>query len=140
MQEIRKALETRLLTVAGITLTDVAWDNFKFDPASRLNASDPANSTPFYRCSLRPLSSRRTTLDTGMLNRGLLLVDVFYPEGFGASLAEAKADAIIDKFQPEDILTENSKQIRVRYSERAGGIVDAPWFMIPITISWYSFY
>jgi hypothetical protein len=74
-----------------------------------------------------------------LLYEGIFLVDIFAPEGNGANGADVLADAIRDEFTVDDVLTENTTNVRFRWSERGQGLIDSPWYQVPVTVNWYSY-
>lgn len=130
--DIRKALEDKLLTVAGITTSNVAWENFPFNPDAK---------ALWVRPSLQVVSQRAAVLGPTPVRRddGMLLVDVFGTQNLGAGAVEVLVDAILTAFYPSTLLTGGGKTIRILSSQRALGRNEQPWYSIPITISFYTY-
>lgn len=130
-QKIRRALEKKLATLSG--LPDVAWENVPMTPSG--------SGDEFIRARVVVQSQRPATVGTDRAIRhdGIFFVDIFQEEGVGAATADEMADNIRALFPVGTILTEESQNVHIRYSERAEGISDPPFYMIPLTIAWYAY-
>lgn len=131
--EIRRALEAQIANVSGIpSAGNRAWENVRFEPTP---------GTAWVRMRLITQESRPAVrgANPSLLYQGLFLVDVFVPEGNGPNAADVLADAIRDEFTVDDAYTVGSTTVRFRWSERAEGISDSPWYQVPVTISWYTY-
>lgn len=131
--DIRAALEQQAITASGFpNAANRAWENVRFEPTP---------GTSWARLSLIPSQSRPAVRGPSpqLLYEGLLLCDIFAPEGTGANAAETLADAVRAVFTVDDVLTVNSTNVRIRWSERGQGLVDSPWYQVPVTVSWYSY-
>lgn len=134
MSDIRAALESEIANVTGIPSAQYrAWENVKFKPDE--------NQT-WVRMQISPLSQRPAVRgpDPQLRHDGLFLVDVFVPDKIGPNSADVLADAIRDHFTVDDVYTSNTVNVRFRYSERRAGIQDGPWYMVPVTIAWYTYH
>ena len=91
--------------------------------------------------TLIPVTSRPAVRGSNPQIRhdGLFQVDVFVPENQGAGAAEILADAVRAAYTVDDVLTQNSVNVRFEYAERGQGILDTPWFQVPVTIAWYAY-
>lgn len=131
--DIRAALEGQIANVTGIpSSANRAWENVEFTPDT---------GTSWVRMTLAPGEQRPAVRGPSpqILHEGIFLVDVFVPTGNGPNAAEALADAIRDQFTVDDVYTSNGANVRFRWSERGQGIVDEPWYLVPVTVSWYSY-
>jgi hypothetical protein len=132
----RKALETRLYQTAGIPVDAgvprVAWDNVEFKVPDKL---------PWLRSTFQPVERRTVAVgeNSPYLHQGLYLVDCYGTMNGGANAADALADIILARFSHGLGLTESGYTVRIRYAERTQGIADAPWYFVPITVSWYLY-
>jgi len=131
MQDIRKVLEERLVSVSGLTVDQIAWENKKF----------PNPSDTWIRAKLMPTEAKAAAIGAGnaVLNRGLFLVDVFIKQNQGPAAADALVDNILAGFAYGTQLTVSGKIINIRHAERAGAFQDDPWYYVPVTITWYSY-
>jgi hypothetical protein len=133
MTDIRAALEQQLVTVTGIpSSSNRAWENVRFEPTP---------GTTWVRMQIIPAAMRPSVRGPSpqLLYEGIFLVDIFAPEGNGANGADVLADAIRDEFTVDDVLTENTTNVRFRWSERGQGLIDSPWYQVPVTVNWYSY-
>jgi hypothetical protein len=131
--DIRAALEQQIASVTGIpSAANRSWENVRFKPTT---------GTSWVRMTLQPGESRPAIRGANPVLEyiGLFLVDVFVPEGTGPNAADVLADNIRNQFAPGTDITENATTVRIRHSERADGQLDGPWYMVPVSISWYSF-
>lgn len=132
----RKALETRLAQTSGIPadagVVRIAWDNVEFKVPNRL---------AWLRSTFQPVERRTVAVgeNAPYLHQGLYLVDCYAPLNGGANAADALADLVLARFSHGLGLTEGSYTVRIRYAERTQGIADAPWYFVPLTISWFLY-
>ena len=129
-QDIRRALEKKLDGIAG--LPKIAWENSKFNPDGQETWIRP-NLTIFER---RPAS---VGVNSAILYRGLFLLDCYGKQNKGTDATDTLADTLLTNFAYGTILTENSKDVRIRFAERAGALKDDPWYYVPVTITWYAY-
>jgi len=133
MTDIRSALEQQVITVSGFpNSSNRAWENVRFEPTE---------GTTWARMNIIPSAMRPAVRGASpqLLYEGLFLVDIFAPEGNGANGADTLADAVRAAFTVDDVLTVNSTNVRFRYSERGQGLVDSPWYQVPVSVAWYSY-
>lgn len=155
-KDIRSALETKLLGISG--LPDVAFDNIPYSPTT---------GTSFIRSRFMPVNRRPAVrgLNPQQLYTGTYMVTVFSPEGEGAGAAETLATTITDTFaatssiyydnSTNSLLTEaeafivledggrtllgNVVHVSIEYSEARQGLLDTPWYSVPVVIGWYIY-
>lgn len=131
--DIRQALEIQIASVTGIPdASHRAWENVRFTPVT---------GEAWVRMRLQPTSRRAAARGDQAQDRfqGLFIVDVFQPLDKGPSIADTLADAICDAYNTQITLTRNTTTVRFDYSERSAGIPDAPWYMVPVFIAWYTY-
>lgn len=127
---IRNALETKLNSISPAIST--AWDNANFTPVT---------GTPYQRVSLM----RNTPVDHAITldlleDRGFLSVGLFYPIGFGAAAAEARAELIRQTFKPRQLLTSGGVTVDIqKTADIKTGRRDGDWWHVPVFIPWRSF-
>lgn len=134
-QDIRRALEKHLNagTYSGITnSTDIAWENLQYNPAGK---------TVWLRPNFQISEIIPATADSGTTERwtGIFTIDCFAQENTATSTIDALADAIKSQFAKGTQLTENSKIINLRYSQKNGLLQDSPWVMCSVSITWYAY-
>lgn len=133
MQNIRAALEQQIATVSGIPSTsNRAWENVKFVPTT---------GTSWVKMALVPVSSRPAVVGPAPQIRhdGSFLVTLHLPEGTGPAGADALADAVRAAFTVDTGLTSGGTTVRFRYAERSVAVLDTPWYIVTVSISWYTY-
>lgn len=129
--EIRAALETKLTTVPGVPI--IAYENVDFDPTT---------GTPFVSVRMFPGSRRPAVrgLTPQQRYEGIFRIDVVYPKGTGPSAAETMADTILENFEATtDLALTGGCYVSIDYAERGQGTSDNPWYVIPLSITFYSY-
>ena len=130
-QDIRKALEEILTGATGLP-AKIAFENMKINPSEE---------DTWLRTKLMISESKAAAVGTGnaVLWRGLLLVDCFGKQNKGPAAVDQLADSILDLFPYGTQITENGKIINIRHAERSGAFQDDPWYICPVTITWYCY-
>ena len=133
--DIRAALETHISTTAD--LPDIAYENVAFEPTT---------GTSFIRVMYLPTVTRPAVrgLNPQLRYQGVFAVTVFTPEGNGPSTADGYVNKVIDAFQATtDISFTNAEsetiKLSIDYAERQQGLIDSPWYYVPINIAWYIY-
>jgi len=133
--DIRAALETHISTTAD--LPTVAYENVVFEPTT---------GTSFIRVQYLPTVTRPAVrgLNPQLRYQGVFAVTVFTPEGNGPSTADDYVNKVINAFQATtDISFTNSQsqtiKVSIDYAERQQGLIDSPWYYVPINIGWYIY-
>jgi hypothetical protein len=133
--DIRAALETHISTTAN--LPDIAYENVAFEPTT---------GTSFIRVQYLPTVTRPAVrgLNPQLRYQGVFAVTVFTPEGNGPSTADGYVNKVIDAFQATtDISFTNAEsetiKLSIDYAERQQGLIDSPWYYVPINIGWYIY-
>lgn len=132
-RDIRAALEQRLDTVSGFpNSANRHWENTRFKPTP---------GTTWAKLLLVPDTQRPAVRGPSPQIRydGTFLIVIHYPEGLGAGLVDDMADDVRDAFTVDDVLTENSTNVRFEWSERDDGIIDEPWYIVTVSVKWYSY-
>jgi len=132
---IRAALETHISTTAN--LPTIAYENVVFEPTT---------GTSFIRVQYLPTVTRPAVrgLNPQLRYQGVFAVTVFTPEGNGPSTADDYVNKVINAFQATtDISFTNSQsqtiKVSIDYAERQQGLIDSPWYYVPINIGWYIY-
>lgn len=133
--DIRAALETHLSNISGIP--SIAYENVQFNPST---------DASFVRCQLLPTTRRPAHRGLNPQQRydGVFTVFCYAKEGNGPAAADAIANAVIDAFEATtDISYTNSSSetiiLSVDYVEREQGILDNPWYYVPVNVNWYIY-
>ena len=133
--DIRAALESKLSTTSG--LPAIAYENVAFEPTT---------GTSFLKVQYLPTVTRPAVrgLNPQLRYQGVFSVTVFAPEGKGPATADDYANKVIDAFAATtDISFTNGDAetiiVSIDYAERQQGMVDSPWYFVPINIGWYIY-
>ena len=133
--DIRAALETHISTTAN--LPTIAYENVAFEPTT---------STSFVKVQYLPTITQPAVrgLNPQLRYQGIFAVTVFTPEGNGPSTADDYVNKVIDAFQATtDISFTNAQsetiKLSIDYAERQQGLIDSPWYYVPINIGWYIY-
>lgn len=132
-RDIRRALEKRLADIQDTSLLPaIAFENVNFDPTGR---------SEWLRSRIVYIESRPSALGPDAMIRyyGVMFVDCFVRADQGTLSADDLAQDVMDLFPYSKLLTEAGRTVRIRFSERSGGLYDAPWYQVPVTITWYSY-
>jgi hypothetical protein len=132
-QEIRRALETRVGTVTGFpSAGNRAWENVRFEPTP---------GTSWARMVLVPDTQRPATRGPSPQIRydGSFLIVLHFPEGTGAGAIDDLADDVRDAFTVDDVVTAEGTNVRFEWSERNDGVLDPPWYVVTVTVRWYTY-
>ena len=133
--DIRAALESKLSTTSG--LPAIAYENV---------AIEPTTGTSFLKVQYLPTVTRPAVrgLNPQLRYQGVFSVTVFAPEGKGPATADDYANKVIDAFAATtDISFTNGDAetiiVSIDYAERQQGMIDSPWYFVPINIGWYIY-
>jgi len=133
--DIRAALETHISTTAN--LPTIAYENVAFEPTT---------GTSFVKVQYLPTITQPAVrgLNPQLRYQGIFAVTVFTPEGNGPSTADDYVNKVIDAFQATtDISFTNAQsqtiKVSIDYAERQQGLIDSPWYYVPINIGWYIY-
>tara|TARA_R110002167_G_scaffold240873_1_gene446047 strand:- start:142 stop:564 length:423 start_codon:yes stop_codon:yes gene_type:complete len=133
--DIRAALETHISTTAN--LPTIAYENVAFEPTT---------GTSFVKVQYLPTITQPAVrgLNPQLRYQGIFAVTVFTPEGNGPSTADDYVNKVIDAFQATtDISFTNAQsetiKLSIDYAERRQGLIDSPWYYVPINIGWYIY-
>ena len=133
--DIRAALETHISTTAN--LPTIAYENVAFEPTT---------GTSFVKVQYLPTITQPAVrgLNPQLRYQGVFAVTVFTPEGNGPSTADDYVNKVINAFQATtDISFTNAQsetiKLSIDYAERQQGLIDSPWYYVPINIGWYIY-
>jgi|TARA_R110000772_G_C12944946_1_gene401421 hypothetical protein len=131
---IRASLESHLSNTAN--LPSIAYENVSFEPTT---------GTSFLKVQYLPTVTRPAVrgLNPQLRYQGIFAVTVFAPEGKGPATADDYTNKVIDAFAATtDISFTNADgtiKVSIDYAERQQGIIDSPWYFVPINIGWYIY-
>jgi len=140
---IRAGLETKLNSISG--LPTIAWENVTFSPTT---------STPFIKVTFIPVTRRPAVrgLTPQQRYEGVFQLLVYDEDGDGPASASSTANTLIEEFDAttdihyntvtgnlENSGGTNIVDISIDYAERQAGIVESPWYYIPVDIGWYIY-
>ena len=133
--DIRAALESHLAATSG--LPSISYENVAFEPTT---------GTSFLKVQYLPTVTRPAVrgLNPQLRYQGVFSVTVFSPEGQGPATADDYANKVIDAFAATtDISFTNADTetiiVSIDYAERLQGMIDSPWYFVPINIGWYIY-
>jgi hypothetical protein len=129
-KDIRAALESQLSNISG--LPSIAYENVSFNPTTGQN---------YIEVRYFPVSRRPTVRGLNPQQRydGIFAINCYVPEGAGPSEADTLAKNVMEAFEATTKLTHNDKTVFIDYAERTEGIVDSPFYFVPVTIGWYAY-
>lgn len=127
---IRAALESQLTNIASVP--DIAYENVAYDPKTGVSYIEvkfiPVNKRPAVR-----------GLNPQQRYDGVFAINCYVPEGFGPAAADTLANNVMDAFEATTKLTHSDVTVSIDYAERQQGILDAPWYFVPVNIGWYAY-
>lgn len=132
--DIRKALEKRLKNASGVP-SNIAWENGSFSPS---------HTDTWLRTKLVPNTQRPGGVGVGVAQKhmGLFLIDCFVRQD-KTTVGPANADnlaLLVKSIFPYGLtIVENTLQVRIRFSERGPALDNAPWYLAPVTVNWYTY-
>lgn len=132
-RDIRRALEKRLATIQDTNGDpQIAFENSNYDPKGE---------TQWLRSVVSYTESKPASVGVNSQIRydGLMFIDCFVKADIGTVAADALAQQVLDLFPYGELLQENGKEIRIRFSERERGFQSPPYYQVPVTVTWYSY-
>lgn len=129
-KDIRAALESQLSSITDVP--SIAYENVPFSPTT---------GTSYIEVKLLPTTRRPAVRGSNPQQRydGVFLINCYVAEGSGPAAADTLANNVMDAFEATTTLTHNSKTTYLDYAERQQGIVDSPWYLVPVEIGWYAY-
>ena len=131
-KEIRAILETQLAQVTQIP--SIAYQNVPFTPTT---------GSSYVEVNYVPTSRKPAVrgLQPQQRYEGIFAVNCYAPEGKGPAVAETIAENVCSSFEATNSLTDqNNLTVRIDYAEIQQGMLDSPWFMVPVIITWYAYH
>jgi len=130
---IRRALEIKL---DNESIADVAYENIAYSPTT---------GTSFLRPVFTPTIRRPSVMGTSPQQRyqGLFRVLCHAAEGTGPNAADSLANSVIDAFEATTDISYNTGsetiKVSIDYADRSAGLLDTPWYIVPVNIGWYIY-
>lgn len=132
--DIRAALEKELQDAA---LAPIAFENVSYSPTT---------GTSFLKPIFIPTIRRPAVMGTTPQQRyqGIFRVLCHAKEGAGPGAADSLANSVMEAFEATtDISYTNASDatitVSIDYADRGLGLLDAPWYIVPVTIGWYIY-
>lgn len=127
--EARAALDSQL---AAYQATNVAWENTKFEPQEGVG---------YLRAFLLPAEPEQATIGVNGLDRvtGIYQIDVCEPKDGGNGALLRKVDAILAQFARGTSVTSNGVTLTIQRSWPGPAIARDSFYVIPVSVSWYSY-
>jgi len=132
-KDIRRALEVKLDNEG---IADIAYENVAYSPTT---------GTSFLQPSFIPTIRRPSVMGTNPPQRyqGLFRVRCHAAEGTGPNAAESLADSVIEAFEATTDISYNTGSetllVSIDYADRGAGLLDTPWYIVPVNIGWYIY-
>ena len=130
---IRRALESKLSSEA---IADIAYENVAYSPTTGTSFLQPVFIPTIRRPSVMGTSPQQR-------NQGLFRVLCHAAEGTGPNTADSLANSVIDAFEAAtDVSYDTGSEtilVSIDYAERSEGLLDAPWYIVPVNIGWYIY-
>lgn len=104
----------------GFTEADCALPNSPFETP---------NNSPWLRVSVIPTNTRNVSQGAYQRTTGVMVVDLFYPQGVGDADADSAADEIIQA------LANTENEYVKLYEATPHARVDGPWWRVQIDIN-----
>jgi Bacteriophage related domain of unknown function len=102
---------------------------------------DPTSNTPYLKAYLIPTTTEAMDI-AGLVNeyRGILQVNVLYPEGAGIVVAAETADRLVNHFESGTTLSHQATTFTISQPPHIGPVVEDPgWIMIPVSVRYRAF-
>lgn len=129
-KDIRAALEGQLANITDVP--SIAYENVPFTPTT---------GESYLEVRYVPVTRRPTVRGLNPQQRydGIFAINCYAPEGKGPAAADTLADNVMAAFEATTKLTHNNVTTSIEYAERQQGIVDSPWYFVPVNIGWYAY-
>lgn len=133
--DIRAALETQISTTSGLPF--VTYENVAYSPTT---------GTSFIFTTYIPTTRRPAVRGLNPQQRydGIFSAIVYTPEGSGPAVVDNYVNKVIEAFEATSSIsyTNSSNEtiiVSIEYAERQQGLMDSPWYYVPINIGWYLY-
>lgn len=129
-KDLRAALESQLANV--VSVPDIAYENVPYSPNTGVS---------YLEVKFIPVTKRPTVRGLNPQQRydGVFAINCYVPEGLGPAAADTLANNVMDAFEATTKLTHSGVTVSIDYAERQQGIIDSPWYFVPVNIGWYAY-
>jgi len=131
MNDIRAALETRLIATTGIPTVVLPNQRYERDP-----------SVPFVRAQFTPTFRRPDVRGPNPMQRieGLYLITICQPEYLGEGPGLLVADKLLTRFDATLDIAYGTFKVGINYAELGLNFPDTPFFCTPVIVSWFTYH
>lgn len=132
--DLKAAIRAQLVNVQDNNGSPaIAWENINFEPQG---------NNEWLRVRFDFTQRRPAGIGVGvdLLYEGVVFIDCFSKSDIGPRTADLLADSVMEQFTYGTTLTENSLNVKIRFAERSGARYDKPWYFVPVTIQFYSYF
>tara|TARA_R110000772_G_scaffold66101_1_gene147423 strand:+ start:299 stop:706 length:408 start_codon:yes stop_codon:yes gene_type:complete len=129
-REIRAILEGHLSTIVDVP--QIAYESVSFAPTT---------GTSYLQVVYLPVTRRPAVRGLNPQQRydSLLSINCYAPEGSGPSAADTLAKNVMEAFEATTSISQNNITVRIDYAERQQGILNSPWYFVPVNIACYAY-
>jgi hypothetical protein len=129
-KDIRAALETKLADIPNVP--SIAYENVSFSPTTGENYLEVTYTPITRRPSVRGLNPQQRY-------DGIFTINCYVPEGAGPAAADTLAKDVMETYEATTKLTQGTTTVNIEFAERRQGIVDSPYYFIPVVVTWYAY-
>lgn len=129
-KDIRAALESKLADIPSVP--SIAYENVPFSPTT---------GQSYLEVSYTPITRRPTVRGLNPQQRydGIFVINCYVPEGAGPAAADTLAKNVMETYEATTKLTQGSTTVNIEFAERRQGIVDSPFYLTPVVVTWYAY-
>ena len=129
-KDIRAALESKLADIPSVPSR--AYENVPFNPTTGQN---------YLEVTYTPITRRPTVRGLNPQQRydGIFTINCYVPEGAGPAAADTLAKNVMETYEATSKLTQGSTTVNIEFAERRQGIVDSPFYLVPVVVTWYAY-
>ena len=129
-KDIRAALEQKLADIPSVP--SIAYENVPFSPTT---------GESYLEATYTPITRRPTVRGLNPQQRydGIFTINCYVPEGAGPAAADTLAKNVMETYEATTKLTQDTTAVNIEFAERRQGIVDSPFYLVPVVITWYAY-
>jgi hypothetical protein len=110
----------------------IAYENVSFSPTTGENYLEVTYTPITRRPSVRGLNPQQRY-------DGIFTINCYVPEGAGPAAADTLAKDVMETYEATTKLTQGTTTVNIEFAERRQGIVDSPYYFIPVVVTWYAY-